>query len=173
MKKYKIIVLIMISLLITVGCNLQKNNKKTKIISDGTIIDTSKMQHKHCSRKGNVQGGSANLNYEIFSTDDKISLLKSEEQVVSNDKNVLKTYEDAYRKIHKNYEGLQYYDAEVVVNDTSVTSIITINYDKINMKALLAIEGEEDNIIENGTAKLSKWIELAKKFGTKCDDVEE
>ena len=173
MKKYKIIVLIMIRILITVRNNIQKNNKKTKIISDGTIIDTSEMQHKHCSRKGNVQGGSANLNYEIFSTDDKISLLKSEEQVVSNDKNVLKTYEDAYRKIHKNYEGLQYYDAEVVVNDTSVTSIITINYDKINMKALLAIEGEEDNIIENGTAKLSKWIELAKKFGTKCEDVEE
>ena len=161
------------TLLITVGCSLKGNNSKTKIISDGTIIDTSEMQHKHCSRKGSVQGGTANLNYEIFYADDKINLLRSEEQVVSNDKNVLKTYEDAYRKIHKNYEGLQYYDAEVVVNDTSVTSIITINYDKINMKALLAIEGEEDNIIENGTAKLSKWIELAKKFGTKCEDVEE
>ena len=131
------------------------------------------MQQKQCSRQGSVQGGTANLNYEIFYTDDKINLLRSEEQVVSNDQNVLKTYEDAYRGIHKHYEGLQYYDTEVVVGENSVTSVITINYDKINIKQLLAIEGEEDNIIENGTAKLSKWLELSKKFGTKCEDVEE
>ena len=173
MKKYKIITLIIVTLLITVGCDLKNNDSKRKIISDGKTVDTTQMQHKHCSRQGSVQGGSANLNYEVFYTEDKINLLRSEEQVVSNDPNVLKTYEDAYRKIHKNYEGLQYYDTEVVVGETAVTSIITINYDKISIKGLLAIEGEEDNIIENGTAKLSKWLELSKKFGTKCEDVEE
>ena len=30
---------------------------------------------------------------------------------------------------------------------------------------------KEDNIIENGKAKVDKWLTLAKKFGTKCKDV--
>ena len=63
-------------------------------------------------------------------------------------------------------------DTEVIRGDTSVTRKTTINYDKINIKDLLDIEGEEDNIIENGEAKVEKWISLAKKFGTKCEEVE-
>lgn len=172
MKKYKIIITSIIILLATTGCNF-KNENSSQVISNGKAINTSSMKHKHCTRQGKVEGGSANLSYELFYTGENLNILKSEEQIISNDKNILKTYEDAYRKIHKNYEGLQYYDAEVVLGDTSVTSIITINYDKINIKKLLAIEGEEDNIIENGTAKVSKWLELSKKFGTKCEEVED
>ena len=42
-----------------------------------------------------------------------------------------------------------------------------------NIKQLLDIEGEEDNIIQDGEAKVDLWLELAKKFGTKCEVVEE
>ena len=41
-----------------------------------------------------------------------------------------------------------------------------------HMEKLLEIEGEEDNIIENGKAKVEKWLTLAKKFGTECEDEE-
>ena len=56
--------------------------------------------------------------------------------------------------------------------DTTVISDITINYEKIDVEKLLEIEGEEDNIIENGKAKVEKWLTLAKKFGTECEDEE-
>lgn len=170
MKKYRIIGMLLLALISTTACT--KQDEGSKIISNGSPVNTSKMQHKHCTRQGKVEGGSANLSYELFYTGETLNILKSEEQIISNSQDVLKTYEDAYRKIHKMYEGLQYYDTEVVVNDTSVTSVITINYDKINKSKLLSIEGEEDNIIENGTAKVSKWLELSKKFGTKCEEVE-
>ena len=43
----------------------------------------------------------------------------------------------------------------------------------LDIDTLLAIEGEEDNIIEDGKAKVDKWLTLAKKFGTKCTVVED
>ena len=52
----------------------------------------------------------------------------------------------------------------------SVTYTATISYDKININKLLQIEGEEDNIIKNGQAKLSLWLELASKVGTVCEE---
>ena len=109
----------------------------------------------------------------MYYTGEILNILKSEEKVISSDQDVLTTYENAYKKIHTNYAGLDYYDTEVVRGDTTVTSTITINYDKIDIDKLLAIEGEEDNIIENGEAKVDKWLTLAKKFGTKCEDVTE
>ena len=68
---------------------------------------------------------------------------------------------------------MDYYDTKVTRGDTSVTRNAIINYDKIDIEKLLEIEGEEDNIIENGEAKVDKWLSLAKKFGTKCELVEE
>ena len=48
-----------------------------------------------------------------------------------------------------------------------------INYDKVDVRKILSIEGEKDNIFENNKAKVEKWKSLAKKFGTKCEEVEE
>ena len=62
---------------------------------------------------------------------------------------------------------------KVIRDDNSVTSNITINYDKIDIDQLLNIEGSKDNIVEDGKAKVDKWMSLAKKFGTKCKTIEE
>ena len=50
---------------------------------------------------------------------------------------------------------------------------MVINYDKVDIARLLEIEGSEDNIIEDGVAKVDKWLTLAKRFGTKCELVED
>ena len=106
-------------------------------------------------------------------TGEVLNLIQSEEKVISEDKEILDKYEKAYKDIHAHYEGLEYYDTEVIREDNSVTSTIVINYDKISIPALLSIEGEKDNIVEDGIPKVDKWLELAKKFGTKCTLVEE
>ena len=70
----------------------------------------------------------------------------------------------------KQYEGLKYYDNIVTRTDNSIISDTTINYAKIDIDKLLEIEGEEDNVIENGKVKLSTWLNFAKKFGVTCED---
>ena len=131
------------------------------------------MKHKHCTRDGSVDGGKTMLYYDLYYNGNKLHILRSVESVISEDPTIVETYQDAYINIHKNYEGLQYYDANVTKGSNIVTSIMVINYDKIDIDALLKIEGSEDNIIENGEAKVDKWLELASKFGTKCEEYED
>ena len=169
MKKSRLIIVLLLAMVLIVGCEKQEE----KVISNGKKVDTSKMLHKHCTRGGSVTDGEASLNYEIYYTGEKLNIIESEEKVTSDSSSVLDTYEEAYNKIHKYYEGLEYYDTRVERNDNSVISYITINYDKIDIDKLISIEGEEDNIFENKVPKVDKWLELAKKVGTKCKLVEE
>lgn len=167
MKKISII-LLLLSFLIITGCDKEKEVKV-----NGEKVDTSKMEHKHCIRQGTMTGGEVSLNYDIYYTGDRLEVLKAEEKVTSDSEEILNTYEDAYRKIHSNYKDVEYYDTNVERTNDSVTSHITINYAKVDADKLIAIEGEKDNVFENKKAKVSKWIALAKKFGTKCVLVEE
>ena len=168
----KIFILILVCTIFLTACSSKKD--ETKVESNGEVINTASMKHKKCSRTGNAGSGiDVSLNYDLYYTGDILNILHSEEKVVATNESDLDTYEEAYKKIYKNYEGLKYYDAKVERGDTSVTSDLIINYDKIDIDALLSIEGEDDNIIENGKAKVDKWITLAKKFGTKCEDVDD
>ena len=173
MKKSKILFVLFLSLLL-IGCGNSNKESSDVVISNGDRVNTKKMEHKHCTRKGDAGTGvNVSLNYDIYYTGDILNLLVSEEKISSADDSVLTTYEDAYKGIQSNYIGLEYYDQEVSRGDTTVINKITINYDKIDIDKLIAIEGETDNIFENKVPKVDKWLELAKKFGTKCELVEE
>ena len=169
MKKVFILICLLIVSVILCGCE----DKKKEVIINGEPVNTSTMEHKHCTREANVTNGEAKLEYEIYYTGDKLNLLISSEKIISASSDVLNTYEEAYKNIHSYYSNLDNYDTEVVRGDTTVLSKMTINYDKIDISKLIEIEGEEDNIFEDGVPKVSKWLTLAKKFGTKCELVED
>lgn len=170
--KKKVLLILGIVLLSLVGC--EEENNKTSIISNNEKINTSKMEHKHCTRTATASDDiEVSLNYDIYYTGDILNIVHSEEKVTSSKKENLDLYEESYKKISEYYKDLEYYDFEVTRDENSTAAKITINYDKVDIGKLLDIEGEEDNIIENGQAKLDKWMELSKKFGTSCTDVEE
>lgn len=170
MKRSSILIVLILCLFLVTACNENKTQKQ--VISNGETVDTSKMQHKTCTRDADAGNGiDVTLSYDLYYTGENLNILHSSEKVVATSNDTLDEYENAYKKIDSNYENLKYYDSNVIRGDTSVTRDLTINYDKIDIDGLLAIEGEEDNIIENGKAKVDKWLTLAKKFGTKCEDV--
>ena len=45
-----------------------------------------------------------------------------------------------------------------------------IDYEKVDVSKLIALEGEEDNIYENNIPKLNKYLELGKKVGVTCSE---
>lgn len=148
------IVLVMVLLLAGCGSN-------SSVSSDGV---------KKCTRTGTVTNGSTKMNYEVYYKGEYVVLLHSTEKIISDSSSVLDTYEEAYKNIFKQYEGLEYYDNKITRSSNSVTNEITINYEKIDMGKLLDIEGEEDNVIENGKVKLDTWLSFAKKYGVTCED---
>jgi len=169
MKKLSIFIILLLLLFVT-GC--EKEVKK-EVVINGKSVNTSKMEHKYCTREGSIEGGSVSLSYDIYYTGDTLNIIKSQEKVTIDDSSSLDTYEEAYKKVHSYYEGLEYYDTSVVRSNNTVTSTININYDEIDVDKLLAIEGEEDNIFTNKKPSVTKWLALGKKFGVKCELVEE
>ncbi|MBR5369921.1 MAG: DUF1307 domain-containing protein [Bacilli bacterium] len=165
MRKICLIITLFFILFLLCGCD----SKNREVIIDGESINTSKMEHKHCTRNGSLQGGEAKLEYDIYYTGDVLNLLKSREEIISADENILDTYEEAYKSIHANYRRLANYDTEIIRGDTTVTSIMNINYDSIDIDKLIEIEGEEDNIFVNKVPSVSKWLAFAKKLGTTCE----
>ena len=164
MKKISIIIVLFLVILLC-GCE----SKDNEIIINNKPVNTSKMEHKHCTREATATGAEVKLEYDLYYTGTVLNVLKSKEEIISADDEILNTYESAYKSIHSNYEGLDYYDTSVIRGDTTVTSNISINYDEIDINKLIEIEGEEDNIFEEKIPKVDKWIELAKKFGTTCE----
>lgn len=156
MKKILRSSIVLVMVLLLAGCGSNRS-----VSSDGV---------KKCTRTGTVTNGSTEMNYEVYYKGEYVVLLHSTEKIISDSSSVLDTYEEAYKSIFKQYEGLEYYDNKVTRSNNSVTNEITINYEKIDMGKLLDIEGEEDNVIENGKVKLDTWLSFAKKYGVTCED---
>ena len=177
-----IITLAFVCLIVFVGIYRHNNKENTPTPSPTvTTSPTSEVEeetedgvqvHEHCTRTGTLTGGSTDLSYEIYYTGKVLNRVESTEKVISDDDEILDQYEGAYRAIHAHYEGLEYYDTNVIRTDDSVTSIIIIDYDHIDIDELISIEGEEDNIFEDKIPRISKWRALSRKVGMKCSKVE-
>lgn len=159
-KKYSFILIIILTVTLLTGCNNNETSSNSSLASQGTL---------YCERAGTIENGSVNFSYILHYKDDNIIELHSTEEVISEDSETLDIYENAYRSIFKAYEGLKHYDNTITRTNTSIKSYTVINYEKINIDDLLAIEGEEDNVIEDGKAKLSIWLDFAEQFGTTCE----
>lgn len=161
MKKAIILGMMILSFLL-VGCTKEESNNNTNPISNT-------MEHKHCTRGGERENLTTELYYDIYYTGERLNRLISHEAVTSEDSSLLDTYENAYRGIATNYSGLDHYETNITRSGNTVSFEMNIDYDKIDIPALIRIEGEEDNIFENGIPKVQKWLDLAEKFGTKCE----
>lgn len=183
-KTISTIVLLLFITLILTACSKQTDKEEdtetnqSSYLSEEALskdleeIENENLVHEHCTRAGNAGVGTkVNLGYDLYYQDDTLLLLQSIEELVTDNKKTLDKYENAYRKIHSNYKQLDNYIANVDRTDSSVASNIIIEYYKIDIDKLIEIEGEEDNIFENKVPKVSKWKELAEKFGTSCTKV--
>lgn len=181
-KKISLFFIIFCLVLISTGCSEETKTEgsttdvtgtttvKQTIVDEDFDKDGSGMLK--CNTKAEAgEGIDVDLNYSIKYKNGNILELISIQKVSSDSQDSLDLYENAYQGIAKNYDGLNYYENNIVRDSNSVTYTITINYEKIDVKKLLAIEGEEDNIIKSGKAKLSLWLDLAGKMGTTCEEV--
>ena len=176
MKKVISLFIILISCFFITGCGNEEVDEKVPVANKSSIldkIDEAGSGKLKCSREAFASEGiDVELTNEIEYENGYIMILHSIDKVISDNKESLDQYEDAYKKIAKNYEGLKYYDVTITRNSNSVTNDVVINYGKIDTKKLLDIEGEEDNVIVDGKVALETWVGFAEKFGTVCEKVE-
>lgn len=153
--KYQTILLIIICIFTLTGCD---NN------------DTKGMKLVTCERKTEqMKNMDAELKYKIYHDGTYIKKTISTEKVTSSDRTILKQYKEAYEKVFKPYKDIEYYDNEVTTTSNSVTSTTIINYEKVDYKKILALEGEDGNIYEtDGKVKLETLVNMYEKYGATC-----
>lgn len=168
-KKIKIGILFLV-LFIIGGCSSKTDPMEENSI-DKSKYQTSDLSFITCRRDTETEDDSkVEITYQIYYNEDReLEILKSLEEVRSSHLETLKKYKDAYLKIYSVYEGLDYYDHEVIEEEGMIRSITYINYGKIDMNQLMKIEGYEDNVkVVDGKIKLEDWKSFAKKYGTSC-----
>ena len=163
MKKIISLFLVIICLFIITGCEEKEN-----------IVEVTKEKDEStlkCSRTAvGMDNASASLNYTIYYKGDYVTKTVSIEKVISDDSNVLDTYQESYEKIFVPYKNIDYYDNKVDRTSDSVTCITVINYEKVDVSKILAIEGEEGNIYdEDGKVKKDTLVSFYKKYEAKCE----
>lgn len=182
LKKISLLFIVFLCCVFLCGCSDEKSEntsttdvtgtttvKKTIVSDDFDMNGTGKLKCRTEASAGDDID--VDLNYEVNYKKGNILNLKSIQKVTSSSSSSLDLYETSYANIAKGYKNLKYYDTKIVRDSNSVTYTIYIDYDKIDVDGLLAIEGAEDNIIKRGKAKLSLWLDLAGKMGTVCEEV--
>ncbi len=173
------LIVLFICLFFLVGCkndveivntSNQKGERSTNAYQNINVKGSGNLK---CSRQANAMSGlSADLNYYVSYTKGIINTLHSVEKVSGDNQDALDEYEEAYKKLKDNYKDIKYYDFTVTRDEKSVTNDIVINYDKVNIKKVIEVEGSE--IYDNkNRPTLKKWLKLGEKSGLTCEGVAE
>ena len=172
----KLFLVLLVLLFLVCGCSNQEDvddldddvSKKAIVDED---FDREGSGTLKCVTAAYAEDGvDVDLSYVVTYKNGNILRLKSKSVIISSNQESLDKYEDAYKNISVGYKGLKYYEAEVLRESDKVTYNTSIDYSNIDIDKLLDIEGEEDNIIKKGKAKLSLWLDLAEKIGTTCEE---
>ena len=137
----------------------------------GCNDDTKGLKLVTCERKTEQMSNlEAELNYKIYHDGTYIKKTISTEKVISTNRTTLKEYKEAYEKVFKPYKDIEYYDNEITTTSDSVTSTTIINYEKVDYKKILELEGEDGNIYEeDGRVKLDTLVNMYEKYGATCN----
>lgn len=166
----KLVILLLGMVLCLTGCGKSQEGIQSTSI-DTSKYDTKDFNYITCKRDTSTEDNSkVDIQYEIYYNEkEELEILKSREVVSSSDQKILERYKNAYESIYSVYNGLEYYDHELIEENEKVISITYINYGKVSMDRLMKIEGYEDNVkVTNGKIKLEDWKSFAKKYGTQC-----
>ena len=158
-----LICLLIITLLFVTGCGDEEIIKDEN--SGGIFKGASAV-----SGDFNYNGSGMLVCTQAAVADGIINKLTSVQKVSSSSNSSLSIYEGAYKNIASNYKNLDGYTTEVTRDSGSVSYVSVIDYDKIDVDEIIAIEGAEDNIFDNGKASLKLWLDLAGSVGTTCEE---
>lgn len=168
MKKKISLILVIGSLFVVTGCNDNKLDENSK-------YDTTGLSHIVCTKDAYIESDSSSkvdISYDLYyDSDDYLKVFESVEKITSDNSSLLDQYEQAYKKIYKAYNDIEYYDNKIERTSNTVTSKTSINYEKVDMEKIRKLEGEEDNVkLTDGKIKIDDWKKFAKKYGTTCNN---
>ena len=109
-----------------------------------------------------------NAEYKIYYKGKYVTLVKSTEKIVTDDKTLLETYKDNLEESYSPYNKLDYYANSISIEDNTLISSTTINYEKIDIDKLKKLD-KDNNLIKKGKIKLDDLQTLYEDNGAICN----
>ncbi len=150
MKKIKYIFVILVSLLLTTACNP----------TTGTLTCTMSSYP--------TDGITLRSTYTAEYKNNIVTNLKTEEQVIAEDKDNLETYQEKIEELYQGYQGLDYYENKTSIKGNTLTSTTNINYSKVDTDKLIEIDDGNANMIKDGKVNIDDLQQMYKDNGCNC-----
>lgn len=98
-----------------------------------------------------------------------VTRVKTVEKITLSTKEEVETYKETLQEIYKPYNEVEYYENNISIKDTTLNSITTINYEKVDMKVLLQKNKYFKTIVNNkNKVPVTKLKKLYEDNGAKC-----
>ncbi len=166
MKKKFLIILVLVFGLFLTGCGEQNTLKEETTNQEETQDEVEKMS---CVMQRTVSEGlSIESTYNVEHDGKYVNLVETVEKITSSDKEILETYKAQVEQIYEPFKNLKYYDYDVNISGDTLTSIVRINYAKIDTDKMLEIDSSLEQLIKNGRIAVQDIKELYEQIGAVC-----
>lgn len=156
--KKKLLILGIIALVLITGCG-QKEKDTTK-----------KMDKMVCTRTSNMNDLEMDFNYQVYYEGNNVNKVQTTEKIISDDTTVLGEYKQQIEALYSNFDNIENYNYNVVIEGDTLTSTTDINYEKIDINELLKIDSSISQLLnDDNKIDLDKITEVYEQIGATCE----
>lgn len=152
----KIIILGVALLILVTGCG-QGNTTPTE-------------EKMICTRTANLNGVEMDLRYEVTYEGENVNRVQTTEKVTTDSEDTLQQYKQQVENIYSNFDNIEHYNYNVEINGNTLTSTTDIDYTKIDIDELLAIDSSIQQLLnDNDKIDLDSITQVYESAGATCD----
>ena len=156
--KKKLLILGIIALVLITGCG------------QGSKDITVKEEKMVCTRTGNMNNLEMDFNYEVYYEGNNVNKVQTTEKITSEDTSVLEQSKQQIENLYSNFDNIENYNYNVVIEGNTLTSTTDINYEKIDIDELLEIDSSISQLLNNDNKiDLEKITQVYEQTGATCE----
>jgi len=145
--------------------NKKENSKNTK----NNVDNSNETMFCTLNKPNFMSWTSLESTYKINYNGEYVNSVDTVEIVNSDDEQIIEYYKDAVEEIYKPYKNLKYYDYDIKATKDTLTSKVTINYEKIDMDKFVEINPEGAAFfVKDNKISLEKLVEYYEMIGATC-----
>ncbi len=156
--KKKLLILGIIALVLITGCG------------QGSKDITVKEEKMVCTRTGNMNNLEMDFNYEVYYEGNNVNKVQTTEKITSEDTSVLEQSKQQIENLYSNFDNIENYNYNVVIEGNTLTSTTDINYEKIDIDELLEIDSSISQLLnDDNKIDLEKITQVYEQTGATCE----
>ena len=107
--------------------------------------------------------------YEVYYQGQDVNKVETKEIIESDSQETLNTYKTTIENLYSNFDNIDNYKYNVVVEGNTLTSTTDINYAKIDMDQLLEVDSSIQQLLnDNNKVDLEKVTSVYEQAGATC-----